>query len=439
MCDHMLAIEHQLASAPAETATQLLAFCRRRLDAAEATVIAQRLENGTTTQQVEDLLTKDGKTSRRDAKKRVSRAKAVNANPDIANRMRTGNLSTEQADIIAEAAADTDGAAACDDTLLDDVASVTPEQGKKRADDYVTKTKTNDTIETEHARARRQRTVYRKRRRDGVHQLIISGDAHTIDQLETRIDEQADHEYRNDGGRDVPRDRHPRTRDQRRFDAAHTLITQTPTRSGSDDGEACGVAATSRRSTVFVKVTIDQLTGVDQSVITSCDGTRLPRSVLDELACHGDFIGQIFNQKGDLLWQGRATRYATPAQIRGLISRDGGCVLCHADHQRCVAHHRLPWEARVKGETDIDNLVFVCEACHRRIHNQHLTLVRNDNGDWSTRPAAPPEIAPPGGPPPKFRSGRHRHRSRDAKSGDKPNYFERRQQLYEQHQVEPLF
>ncbi len=443
VCDRMLTIEHELQHADPEVAAQLIAFCRRRLDATEASVIARQLDNGTTSQQVEDRLRRDGKTSRREAKRRASRAKAVNANPDIATRLRNGTMSTEQADIIADAAADTDGAAACDETLLNDVSSVPPEQGKKKADTFVTKTKTNDQIETEHERARRNRTVYRKRRRDGLHELVIQGDKHSIDQIEARLDEQAEHEYRQDGGRDVPRAQHPRTRNQRRFDALHALTTQAPS---GDDAAANAVAKVGRRSTIFVTATIDQLTGVDPSVVTSCDGARLPRSIIECLACDADFIGQIYDQNGNVLWQGRAVRFATPAQVRALIARDGGCVSCGAHHSRCVAHHRLPFEAAIAGATDIDNLVLLCESCHHHVHNAHLTLFRDAHGDWKTRAATAEEIAPAGGPPAKRRPNRHSTRSGGPRNrgdreppGDKPHFFERRRQLYEEHRIDSLF
>ena len=43
----------------------------------------------------------------------------------------------EQADVIAAAADQTDGAAACDTDLIDRIAGTTPEQGKKKATKFV--------------------------------------------------------------------------------------------------------------------------------------------------------------------------------------------------------------------------------------------------------------------------------------------------------------
>ena len=72
--------------------------------------MSERYDAGDSDVQVENLFD-DGKTSKAEAKKRAA-GKAVNANLGLADRMREGTLSTDQADVIADAAKDTDGAAA---------------------------------------------------------------------------------------------------------------------------------------------------------------------------------------------------------------------------------------------------------------------------------------------------------------------------------------
>ena len=139
--------------------------------------------------------------------------------------------------------------------------------------------------------------------------------------MERCVRAQADIEYRNDGGRNRSSNDHPRTTDQRGFDAAHTLLTgqsASDNDANNDDPNATG----SRPE----RATTDQLTGIDPSVITTADGKPLPASVVEELSCGADYIAQIFSTTGELLWQGRKKRLATPAQINGLIARDGGCV-----------------------------------------------------------------------------------------------------------------
>lgn len=295
--------------------------------------------------------------------------------------MASGNLSSEQADIIATAADQTDGAAACDEELIDDVAATAPEQGRKKATSFVNQHIEPADVQRRHDRQRRRRGWYRHRTHNGNSALTFHGDDKAIDDMERAVKARADLEYRNDGGRSTSGDAHTRTRDQRCFDAAHTLITS---RAG---------APSNRRSVIFAKATIDQLNGIDPSVITTADGKPLPRSVVEQLAEHGDVIGQIFSTTGDLLWQGRATRLATPAQVFGLIARDGGCVRCGRHYDDCVAHHLLPYEAPAKGETNVDQLAFLCDDCHHRLHQNQQTLFRDEaTQTWRIRPATWDEI-----------------------------------------------
>ncbi len=446
--EHMLAIEHAITNVPAKTGLELVAFVRRRADAVEAQILADRYEAGASDRGVEDLLREDGKTSKREAKKRARRGKATNANPTLAIRMAQGNLSSEQVDVIADAAEQTDGEAAVDEDLIDDIAGTTPEQGKKKATSFVNNRLTNAAVQARHDRQRQQRGWFRHRLSNGNSALTFHGDDESIDHMERCVRAQADNEYQNDGGRDVPNHDHPRTTDQRAFDAAHGLITNdTPaehsngtgasTKGTSSNESSPGTRAKrppspskNRRATVFVTATVNQLTGVDDTVITMADGTPLPTSVVEELACGADFIGQIYSATGELLWQGRKKRLATPAQINGLISRDGGCVQCGAHHDRCVAHHIIPFEAPAQGETNIDGLVFVCDDCHHRLHANNQTIFYDPNTQtWKTRASTWDEIPPDNRPEratrqnrksppgkysaPKSRTRRGRPRTRD--------------------------
>ena len=433
---HVVDITRELNAVPLETSMQLIEFCRRRLDAAEASLQATRFDKGARERDIERDFTSGGQTSKAEAKKRTKRAMAVNANPDLADKLATGTLSTEQADVIADAAAKTDGKAATDDTLIDKIANSTPEQGRKAANEYVN-SNSEDTSQALHDRARRGRKVYKYRKPGtGRSCLVFEGDDFSIDQAERVIRSDANHLYNQDGGRDLANDKHPRTDDQRRFDAGIALLTGKATAQPDDGNTTDNTATTSeatappartnpapatntpsrsraadRRATVFVKATLDQATGSDNtSVITSADGTVLPPTVVERLACGADFIGQIYSAKGELLWQGRKVRYATPAQINGLIARDGGCVRCGAHHDFCIAHHLKPYNAPIKGESNIDELALVCDDCHDHIHDRNLTLHLNEKGVWKLRPATaherPPKFRPPDNaraPRPKLR------------------------------------
>ena len=264
------AIDHALTRLPPKVVLQLLEFVRCSMDATEARVLADRFDAGASERDVEDLVRSQNNTSKAEAQRRAKRAKATNANPDIASKMKDGKLSTEQADTIADAAAETDGAAACDEELIDDIANASPEQGKKKARSYVNERRSGDEIQKKHDAQRRRRTVYRYRTKDGDHVLAFQGDKTTIDQMERKVNAGADSEYREDGGRDIPRHKHRRTHDQRRFDAAHKLICSKPKTEANAGGS--GRKSAVRSSALFIiKMTASDLKNPDTAVFTSAE------------------------------------------------------------------------------------------------------------------------------------------------------------------------
>ena len=65
---------------------------------------------------------------------------------------------------------------------------------------------------------------------------------------------------------------------------------------------------------------------------------------------------------------GRSQRTATPAQLKALSVRDGGCIHpeCTRTAAYCDAHHVVHWADG--GVTDVSNLVFLCRHHHRTLH-----------------------------------------------------------------------
>ena len=120
----------------------------------------------------------------------------------------------------------------------------------------------------------------------------------------------------------------------------------------------------------------------------------IARSELERLGCDPDIYGILFDQQGLPLYHGRKTRRVSPQQWRVLVARDKGCVICGAHPNWCQAHHVRYW--RLGGPTDIDNLVLLCHAHHRWVHDNEIILQRGPNG-WN---------APTGRPPPTGVGGR---------------------------------
>ncbi len=411
-----------------DDALQLVASCRNQLDAIEATVLGRKLKQGASERTVEHLAKTKTGISLRSAKKKVTRAKATAANPDLGDRLESGRLSTEQVDLIADAAERTDGVAAVDTDLISAIGATDVDQGRKLAHDYVRRHTTQADVEQRHETARRLRHVRRWETPHDTHVLAIEGDQPSIDAIHHHIRIRSNQLYRTDGGRTIPDHKHPRTKGQRDFDATVDLLTtSSPTRSsrsGSGDGgdSTHGNQSKTRkpgkhkkhgnsgqqskpgkpkradrpnpRATVVVSMTVDQALGNDPTPIQQIGGGLLPRAVTDEALCSAEWVGIIFDQTGQPLHLGRSTRYYTDHQWLALVARDHACVLCGGDYRTCHAHHLTPYQSPAQGPTDIDNAALLCGSCHHHVHDHHLTLYRTPTGTWTTRPATPTEHTP---------------------------------------------
>ena len=123
----------------------------------------------------------------------------------------------------------------------------------------------------------------------------------------------------------------------------------------------------------------------------------IARSELERLGCDPEIYGILFDERGLPLNHGRKTRRVSPQQWRVLLARDRGCVICGAPPNWCQAHHVKYWS--LGGPTDIDNLVLLCHAHHRWVHDNEITLRRDPDG-WH---------APAGLPSPRRSSRRPFH------------------------------
>ena len=112
----------------------------------------------------------------------------------------------------------------------------------------------------------------------------------------------------------------------------------------------------------------------------------IARSELERLGCDPEIYGILFDERGLSLHHGRKTRRVSPQQWRVLLARDRGCVICGAHPNWCQAHHVKYWS--LGGLTDIDNLVMLCHAHHRWVHDNEITLRRGPNG-WHAPPGLP--------------------------------------------------
>ena len=370
----------------------------------EAQLFARNSAAGASDRDNEKLAGEGRKTTKKAAKKRAKRGKAVKENPDLIKDIASGELGPEQTDAIADASAKTDGDAARDDELIDEIKSSAPEDANKIARKWVDEHNDVDEGDSAEARRRRQRAkreVTRFDTEDGLAALLIKGDDESIDEMYAGLKAAAKKLWKQDGGRDVPASKQPRTRRQRMFDAAYANLTRPATCNSTSPGSQPGSGSVQGHIHMWVKLD-DFLAGKNTGEFA--DGRIVPDTVLARYACNGTIAATVFDAKGEVLYQGRQHRYATPAQIRGLIARDKGCVRCRADVSECEAHHLIPWNAPAQGGTNIDNLALLCVDCHHFVHDTKQTLFRHAKGQWTLRPATPDET-----PPPKPHPDRRRH------------------------------
>ena len=116
------------------------------------------------------------------------------------------------------------------------------------------------------------------------------------------------------------------------------------------------------------------------------DGVVVTGDVLRHLCCDPVVTPVVVNHDTVTLELGRSTRYATAAQRRALIVRDGGCTFpgCDLPGRWCDAHHIVSWEHG--GTTDLHNLALLCRHHHAVTHRTGWTMTAHPDQTftWTT-------------------------------------------------------
>ena len=93
------------------------------------------------------------------------------------------------------------------------------------------------------------------------------------------------------------------------------------------------------------------------------------------IACDASVV-VMTEREGETVDVGRRTRAIPPAIRRALTHRDGGCAFPGCTSRRFVdAHHIEHWADG--GRTTLSNLVLLCRAHHRAVHNEGYTIQLN--------------------------------------------------------------
>jgi Domain of unknown function (DUF222) len=181
----------------------------------------------------------------------------------------------------------------------------------------------------------------------------------------------------------VEGERDLRSSDRRRGEALLALCRRAVQAGGSVPAIA--------KTQLFVMTDWDVLSsgvrGAGTTVGGSGRGSLLAPETVRRLACDASVIPVVLGSAGEIVDQGRAVRLFTPAQVRRLWLRDGGCTYpgCSMPPDWTDAHHLVHWADF--GPSDLANAALLCERHHTIVHQRRLAgqVVNGPGGehvDW---------------------------------------------------------
>jgi hypothetical protein len=168
---------------------------------------------------------------------------------------------------------------------------------------------------------------------------------------------------------------HARTKEQTQADAlivmAESVLAHGPrARSGG------------ARNQIFVHLSKDDVENASAEApwrATLADGNWLSGQALLRLACDAGIVVAKVDRDGSVLDVGRRQRSVPPAILRALRIRDGGCRFPGCTHRAWVdAHHIEHWAHG--GATSLENMVLLCSAHHRAVHEGGFRIDRYGDG-----------------------------------------------------------
>lgn len=335
-----------------------------------------------------EVLRMVGRGTSRDAHRVARSAKLLAKLPSSSDALAGGAITSHHADVLADASKRVEPGLV-DSELLEIAVSLGADLFAKRAREWVADHESSTNTKKRQKLQRDRRSVSSWIDREGMKLWLAKLAPDEAAAVGASLGAEYERLWRLDGGRDLtPSDPRWRTPQQRMADAFTNLITRRSgavrsTGSAADvaGGGGAGGGAPHVRQQMLSIVDLSRMRAHDPTGLAGVtDGSPLPQSVLERLACISDITGVIFDGPGRPIWVGRSRRSASIAQWKALIARDRGCVGCGADPNRCEAHHIEVWSRG--GPTDITNLVLVCSRCHHNIHDREMQLVPRQGGGW---------------------------------------------------------
>ena len=311
----------------------------------------------------ETVLQEDGLLARGKARSELETAKQLEKLPKTREGFRNGEISPDNARIIASASQRGD----IDEGELAEIAKT---QAPDKFAGTVRRHERDRSPDDGESHLKRQRSRrfarIKKDLDDGMTVLYGRFDPVTGARIETALSAKTRELWREDD----PNDRV--SAGQRMADALEQLLTGP--RPGEDG----------RMQDVRLLLIADYDTVGDQLANGRLsDGTPLPASELRRLACDAQVLPAIFGGGSQPLDLGRGRRTANGAQRAALIARDRACVGCGAKAAWCQAHHIVHWAEG--GPTNLDNMVLLCSRCHHKVHDRDWQIRRTPTGHFTLR------------------------------------------------------
>ncbi|MCB9617723.1 MAG: DUF222 domain-containing protein [Sandaracinus sp.] len=124
------------------------------------------------------------------------------------------------------------------------------------------------------------------------------------------------------------------------------------------------------------------------------DGTWIATETWRRIACDCALDLVKVDEVGVVLDVGRRTRTIPPALSRALDVRDAGrCRFPGCNHRRFLDRHHIEhWSGN--GETKLDNLITLCDAHHRLVHEGGWTVELDEDEARFFRPDGTPLVWP---------------------------------------------
>lgn len=292
-------------------------------------------------------------TSYGDAASRVRLGAALDASPELAEAVDAGDMSAATAEALHEAV--TNPAPASDvGELIEAAKGAGPSEARKAAARF-REIHTQETPQQAEERRHAQRSVRSGPAEDGMVRTTV-----VLPELESREFHQAISFI---GGK--PSEGDGRTTEQRLADGLVQLCKAYA---------AGSVRGGREKPTILITIDVESFSGASDEPGTTAFGDRIPAHIVRLLAEQAN-LQRLIHAGQVILSLGREVRYATDAQYRALLVRDGGCRWpgCHIPAAWCQADHLLAWEHG--GRSDLDNLVLWCSHHHHEKHRPGVTVL----------------------------------------------------------------